>query len=371
MMGYPKVSIIIPVYNTEQYLEKCLKSVINQTLKDIEIICINDGSPDNSKQVLKRFAEKDERIIVVNQKNSGLSNARNNALDFVNGDYLMYVDSDDWIQLDTCAVAYQVAMDEQADVVLWSYIREFANFSLPKNIFKKNKVVFNREESAYELHRRMFGLLGREMKEPENADAVVTAWGKLYKTNIIKDNQIKFISTKIIGTEDALFNIYYFGYVNKSVCLNNNFYHYRKDNEFSLTSLYKERLFMQCQMKYDLMEMYITDYSLGAEYKKALDNRIAMSLLELGLNTVESEKKVVNKINDIKTILSQERYKNAYQKLNTFYLPIHWKLFYVCAKLNFATGIYSLLWIISKLRNRNKVENEEGYKTIKVQTEVR
>ena len=370
-MGYPKVSIIIPVYNTEQYLEKCLNSVMNQTFKDIEIICINDGSPDNSKQLLKQFSEKDERIIVVNQQNTGLSGARNNALNFVNSDYLMYVDSDDWIEPDTCAIAYQAAIDEQADVVLWSYIREFANLSLPKNIFKKKKVVLNREDSASELHRRMFGLLGKEMKQPENAEAIVTAWGKLYKTKIIKDNQVKFISTKIIGTEDALFNIYYFGYVNKSVCLNKNLYHYRKDNEFSLTSLYKERLFMQCQMKYDLMEMYLTDYSLSEEYKKALDNRIAMSLLELGLNTVESDKKVGKKINDLKRILSQERYKKAYQQMEIGYLPIHWKLFYVFAKLNFATGIYSLLWVISKLRNKNRVENEEEYQTIKVQTEVR
>lgn len=370
-MGYPKISIIIPVYNTEEYLEKCLDSVLNQTFKDIEIICINDGSPDNSGQLLKRYSEKDERIIILNQQNTGLSDARNNALNLVNSDYLMYVDSDDWIELDTCEIAYQAVIEEQADIILWSYVREFSNNSLPKNIFQKNKEVFNQEDSASKLHRRMFGLLGKEMKQPENADAIVTAWGKLYKTEIIKNNQIKFISTKIIGTEDALFNIYYFGYVNKSVCLNGNLYHYRKDNEFSLTSLYKERLFMQCQMKYDLMESYLTEYSLGIEYKKALNNRIAMSLLELGLNMVESEKKVVKKINELKKILSQERYKNAYQQMDLFYLPIHWKLFYSFAKFNFATGIYGLLWVISKLRNKNRIENEEEYKAIKIQTEVR
>ena len=138
-MGYPKISIIIPVYNTEEYLEKCLDSVLNQTFKDIEIICINDGSPDNSGQLLKRYSEKDERIIILNQQNTGLSDARNNALNLVNSDYLMYVDSDDWIELDTCEIAYQAVIEEQADIILWSYVREFSNNSLPKKYLSKEQ----------------------------------------------------------------------------------------------------------------------------------------------------------------------------------------------------------------------------------------
>ncbi|WP_051912442.1 glycosyltransferase family 2 protein [Carnobacterium funditum] len=369
-MRQPKISIIIPVYNTEKYLNTCLNSVLNQTFTDIEVICVDDGSPDNSIDLLEMFAKKDERVIVVSQQNTGLSDARNNALAYVTGDYVMYVDSDDWIELNTCEIAYRVALEEKADVILWSYIREFTNHSLPKKIFKKRKEVLNQQESASKLHRRMVGSIGKELKHPENADAIVTAWGKLYKTEIIKYNEINYMNTKIVGTEDALFNIDYFGYVKKAVCLEDALYHYRKDNEVSLTSLYKERLFMQNQMKYDLIEMYIAEHSLGDDYKKALTNRIALSLLELGLNTVESHKGLAKKITELKEIISQDRYKKAYQQMDFNYLPIHWKLFYGCAKLNFASGIYALLWSISKLRDKNKIEDKKESENIKIQTEV-
>ena len=101
-----KISIIVPVYNTEPYLEQCLDSIINQTLEDIEIICVNDGSTDNSLSVLEEYASKDNRIKIINQENEGPGFARNNGLKSVNGEYVLFVDSDDWIELNTCEALY-------------------------------------------------------------------------------------------------------------------------------------------------------------------------------------------------------------------------------------------------------------------------
>ena len=98
MLNKPTVSVIIPVYNVEQYLSKCLDSVINQTFKNIEIICINDGSTDNSLKILNEYAMADKRIIVINQENSGVYAARNKGLQIANGKYISFVDSDDWIE---------------------------------------------------------------------------------------------------------------------------------------------------------------------------------------------------------------------------------------------------------------------------------
>jgi glycosyltransferase involved in cell wall biosynthesis len=99
-MQPPTISIIIPVYNAEKYLNKCLESVINQTLKDIEIICINDGSTDNSLDILQKYAKQDNRFIIINQDSSGAGVARNAGLDKAQGEYLAFLDSDDFFELD-------------------------------------------------------------------------------------------------------------------------------------------------------------------------------------------------------------------------------------------------------------------------------
>ena len=105
----PKISVIIPVYNTAEYLEKCINCIILQTLSDIEVICINDGSTDNSLDILNTYAEKDKRIIIINQENAGQSVARNIGLDIAQGQYVYFVDSDDTIHEQTLEIMYRVA----------------------------------------------------------------------------------------------------------------------------------------------------------------------------------------------------------------------------------------------------------------------
>ena len=102
-----KVSIIVPVYNVEKYLERCLDSLINQTLTNIEIVCINDGSTDNSGKILDDYAAKDNRIKVIHQNNAGQAVARNNGLKIANGNYINFVDSDDWVDLDFIEKLYK------------------------------------------------------------------------------------------------------------------------------------------------------------------------------------------------------------------------------------------------------------------------
>ena len=115
----PKVSIIVPIYNVEKYLERCLHSLVNQTLQDIEIICVNDGSPDQSQQIVDQFAlDYPGKVIPVQKKNGGLADARNYGLNYVNGDYLLFIDSDDWIEAQMCETMYRTAISESADLVV-------------------------------------------------------------------------------------------------------------------------------------------------------------------------------------------------------------------------------------------------------------
>ncbi len=114
----PKVSVIIPVYNTEKYLRQCLDSVINQTLTDIEIICVNDGSTDNSTNILNEYANNDSRIIVLSQKNSGAAIARNNGINNAIGDYLYFIDSDDYVDTTFLEKMYSKSLKYNADICL-------------------------------------------------------------------------------------------------------------------------------------------------------------------------------------------------------------------------------------------------------------
>ena len=131
------VSVIIPIYNVEQYIEKCLDSVINQTYKDLEIICVNDCSPDNSAQILLEYAQRDTRIKIVNrEKNGGLSAARNTGLDEAKGEYVYFIDSDDWIDLDYIEKMVSAITFSKTDVVVnTNVIQEFENKPSKKLVF--------------------------------------------------------------------------------------------------------------------------------------------------------------------------------------------------------------------------------------------
>ena len=223
-METPKISVIIPVYKVEQYLRQCLDSIVNQTYQNLEIILVDDGSPDNCPVICDDYSKKDKRVITIHKENGGLSSARNAGIERATGKYIMFVDSDDWIDENTCQITLDIAEDSSADVVMWPYIREFSGYSKEKMIFEWEYKLFEEMEVKSKLYRRMLGLLGGELASPENADAIVTAWAKLYRADVVND--VRFIDTKLIGTEDALFNLYVFKSVRKAVYINQYLYHY-------------------------------------------------------------------------------------------------------------------------------------------------
>lgn len=116
----PKFSIIVPIYNTEKYLPKCLDSLVNQTYKNIEIICINDGSTDNSLKILEKYAQKDEHIKIINQENQGVSIARNVGINNATGDYILFVDADDWIETNTCDILNKNIEKNNSDLIIFN-----------------------------------------------------------------------------------------------------------------------------------------------------------------------------------------------------------------------------------------------------------
>lgn len=351
MPDNPLISIIVPVYNVEDYLTECLDSLVNQTYKNIEIICVNDESPDDSYVILDKYAKLDKRIKIINQKNQGLSGARNTGMKNASGDYVMFVDSDDWIDLNTCESAVNAALKNSADLVMWSYTRESGERSLEKLMFWDDNTVFEADRVKNTINRRLCGLLGEELSRPDYANAIETAWGKLYRFSLIKDNNVEFISERTIGTEDALFNIYATKYVNRAVYLKKSFNHYRKNNNTSLTSNYKSKLFKQWQCLFDHIQAYIDENNLGDSFRQSLSNRIALSLVGLGLNVMQADCGGKQKRKMLKDIITYDRNKKAYRALQFGFLPIHWKVFFWGAKHGLSFIVYMLLIVMKKIIN--------------------
>lgn len=347
-MNNPKISLILPCYNVAKYLPKCLDSIINQTYKNLEIICVNDGSPDNCLEILENYKMKDNRIVIISQKNQGLSSARNIGIKCAKGEFIMFVDSDDWIEIDCCEKAINEALENNADLVIWNYIRQYPNNPMPRLILGKEKLVLQGSDCKTKIYRRIFGLYNNELFSPETVDSLVTAWGKLYRTSYIKENNVQFVDTNLIGTEDVLFNIFALKNINKAVYIPDCLYNYRKYNENSLTSNYKSKLFLQWQTLYDIIEKFLIAENFDKTYFDAFNNRICLSIIGLGLNVVGAGKNI-KKIKEIKKIISSSRYRKAYKNLTLKYFPIHWKVFFALAKCNCSIGVYIMLLIIKML----------------------
>lgn len=343
------ISIVIPVYNAEAFLPQCLDSILAQTYKNIEVICVDDSSNDNSLMILQRYAQNDSRIKVFSKSNEGVSRARNYGIEKTAGELLMFVDADDWIDLECCSLAYEEMKANKADVVMWAYISESENWSVTKAIYT-SKTTFNETEVKSKIHRRFIGIIGEELAHPEKADSLCTIWGKLYKKELITKNDIRFIDLNDIGTyEDGMFNLQVFQNVSSAVYLPEALYHYRRTNSNSLTSKYRERLPMQWNHLFDLMQKHINENNLGIEYAEALNNRIALSILGLGLNITMSDYSVKQQCSLIKNIITTDRYKKASANLNMQYFPLHWKIFYGSAKHGVVIGVYILLSVIRKI----------------------
>lgn len=220
-----KITVIVPVYNVEHYLDKCLDSVIKQTYKNIEIIVVNDGSTDSSGAICKEFAEIDHRIIYIEQENAGLSAARNTGLENMSGDYVTFVDSDDWIEQDYVETLYQKIVEYQADIAVGNYY----SFNESEGMFYFHILGDSYYEKVYDNVSIFENLYeSQEMK----SFALISAWGKLYKAGLF--DHLRFDIGKL--GEDGYLNQKIYLLAEKIVYIHKGIYSYRiRNNSLSRT----------------------------------------------------------------------------------------------------------------------------------------
>lgn len=210
-MTTSKISIIIPIYNTDKYLPTCLDSIIAQTYKNIEIICINDGSPDNSLQILEKYAQKDSRMKIINQENKGVSVARNNGTNNATGEYILFVDADDWLELNCCEQL--IKNIGESDIIIFDTIRHI-----------NNKIRINKHLETREDQILLTGI-----------------WNKMYKSTFLKSNKLLF-PTGITHSEDFIFNNYIYIIEPKIKYCPEYLYNYRMNREGCATQNWENRI---------------------------------------------------------------------------------------------------------------------------------
>lgn len=265
------VSIIVPIYNVENYLEKCVDSIVAQTYKNLQILLIDDGSKDLSGYICDNLAQKDRRIEVFHKENEGLGLTRNYGLKHAFGKYVMFLDSDDYIDINTVKVMTTVAEEENAELVISGFIKITDDKKiLYREVYKKE--IFVGKTVKNELLPRMIGSL------PYIKDSIFTmACGKLYRLESIVRNNILFPSERNIQSEDLAFQLDFIPGIVKAVVLEEQFYYYRK-NLKSLTMVYKKNRFEESKKVYKYVMEKIEEKNLPSDTYLRADKMMFVQL---------------------------------------------------------------------------------------------
>lgn len=248
-----KLSVIIPIYNVEKYIPQCLDSILNQAFKDFEIICVNDGSSDNSLSVLQSYKAKDDRIIIIDKKNEGSGIARNAGLSIAKGDYIYFIDGDDWVEENVFDKIIAKADELNTDILIFGGLSYYEGKG-KKGGYSADKLpkkYLNKVFSAKDIKKDIF-------KFPS------TAWTKLYKRDFLIKNNIKFQDIKV--GQDQLPFFHSMIKAERIALLPENIYCYRKNRKGSAMTVKKKKNFSPIYVFYGIEEMLKSEKLLD-EYK--------------------------------------------------------------------------------------------------------
>lgn len=209
------ISVIVPIYNVEKYLEKCVKSIQEQTYKNIEIILVDDGSPDNCGELCEKYARKDPRIKVIHKENGGLSDARNKGIDNATGKYIVFVDSDDYIEINYIELLYKAIRENKAEISQCGIYKVDCNYNIIE------KISYN--ETSSKSGKQM---ISETYKNKEHLLENIVVWNKMYKKELF--DKIKFPFGKIHEDEFTTYKIFYQG--EKIAVIPECLYNYRQTN---------------------------------------------------------------------------------------------------------------------------------------------
>lgn len=268
----PQFTIIVPVYNTEKYLKKCMASLLEQTLKNIEVILIDDGSTDNSGKICDSFLA-DERVRVIHKENEGQGIARNAGLEQARGEYILFIDSDDSIERDTCDRLFSYMKENQVQLCSFGYLIEDGS---GKEVYrpKLKEKIYRGDQIKGEFVHHFFG-------DSLDKDELrgVSACMSVFQRELIERFHIRFPSERKVLSEDTLFNLEYCKHIESAAVLPEYFYHYLQ-NETSFSHAYRPDRYSLTERLCSLLEEYALEYGISHEVQGRIQMVMWVSLME-------------------------------------------------------------------------------------------
>ncbi|MCI6652054.1 MAG: glycosyltransferase [Ruminococcus sp.] len=292
------ITVVLPIYNVEKYLDRCLDRIVNQTYKNLEIILVDDGATDNCPSMCDEWAKKDSRIKVIHKKNAGLGMARNTGIENATGEYICFFDSDDYVDFDALEKCYNALKKEDADVVC------FGRKNIDRNGNESGRLVPDVDKYVYSgdevLEEFLPILIAPDPVSGRDSKLRMNAWSTVYSLKTIKDANWEFVSERKIISEDVYSLLSFYKYVNRVVVLPEALYCYC-ENETSLTRTYREDRYEKIKIFYN--ESVKLAESLG--YGDDIKHRISHPYLS---NTIAALKQEVAAGKDKKSAIKRIKY---------------------------------------------------------------
>lgn len=313
-MVTPSVSIIVPIYNVEKYFDRCLNSIINQTLSNIEIILVDDESPDSCPQKCDMAAKKDKRIKVIHKKNEGLGFARNSGLEIAKGEYVYFVDSDDYLDVTASEILYRTAQKDNLDICFSGIVLEEENGQKKYNISPYAGLRFNQPQIVDIV---LSGMLGSNPTAKTDTNLRMSVWQGIYRREWLAKNHLIFPSEREFISEDIIFHLEALPKAKSLGYIENCLYYHIVDNPESLTHRYNPERFKKCCILYSEEKKRIEALN---DSKEMIQNaqRMFLGNTRVCLKQIVAKAKFEGKqfaINEINNIVNNE---TLIEVLNTY-----------------------------------------------------
>ena len=330
-----KVSIIVPVYNVEPYLDRCMQSLLKQTLKEIEIIMVDDESPDHCPQLCEDYKAKYSNVKVVHKKNGGLGFARNSGLEVAKGEYVAFIDSDDFVDTDMFQHLYEYAIENNCDAVFCGY-----------NIYKDAEHIRKMQENTDYILRRgkddvkkvLLDMVGPEPSYHSDAKLLMSVWRAIYSHKVIEDNHLRFVSERVYIAEDIMWHIDFLPCC-QCVGLIPQTHYYYCDNGTSLTRTYRADRFQKELFLYHTQEEKLREAGYGeAEFRTRLNRQLLMKtrvcisqqvtfLKQLGYIKARDNIRDIVQSPEVQAIMKTYPYRLLPMRHRLFFLLVKFRLY--------------------------------------------